>query len=55
MDKKPADRTVVFGFSGLTHDENREICLSPCMPKEWEELPFSIRRREKAAEILGIL
>lgn len=50
MDKKPADRTVVFGFSGLTHDENREICLSPCMPKEWEELPFSIRHRGKAIQ-----
>ena len=51
MGKKPADRTVVFGFSGLTHDENREICLSPCMPKAWEELQFSIMHRGEATEI----
>ena len=51
MGKKPADRTVVFGFAGLSLDENGELHLQPHMPKEWEELQFSIMYRGEATEI----
>ena len=50
MGKKSADRTVVFGFAGLSLEENGELHLQPHMPKEWEEMQFSIRHRGKAIQ-----
>ena len=44
-------QTVVFGFAGLSLDENGELHLQPHMPKEWEELQFSIMHRGEATEI----
>ena len=42
---------MVFGFAGLSLDENGEFHLQPHMPKEWEELQFSIMHRGEATEI----
>lgn len=44
-------QTVVFGFAGLSLDEDGMLYLKPHMPKEWEELQFSIMHRGVATEI----
>ena len=42
---------MVFGFAGLSLDENGKLHLKPHMPKEWGELQFSIMHRGVATEI----
>lgn len=38
-------QTVVFGFAGITMQENGELAIRPHMPKEWERLSFKLHYR----------
>ncbi len=44
-------QTVVFGFAGLSIDEEGTLCIRPMMPKEWTTLTFRIHYLNSWLEI----
>lgn len=45
-------QTVIFGFAGVSLDENDVLSIRPNMPKEWEEVKFKLHHLNSWLEIL---
>lgn len=44
-------QTVVFGFAGVSKNEEGMLCVKPNMPKEWEGLTFRLHHEDALIEI----